>query len=176
MSNSENEKIESESNDSEETIAETMNRAATGEEESISEDEAIQLAEIAKDLPKSGNSLLITNLLKIFREFAANPNDKEKQDKVEIFIDEQIDRLSDVIEKYSSMAIPPDGGEIHQKVMDSLAINYEGLFNFKDLFINLDINNIRNGFDLLIEADDSLAEIETDLRKQVNEMVITTIL
>ena len=186
MCNPEIEKNESESNASEEAIAAAINdemskadslqEEANLEEDSIPEEDSIKLAKIARKLPKYGDSLLITNLLKLFREFTANPNETENRVKVEQFIDDQIDRLSNVIEEYSKTAVPDDAGEIHQKVLDSLSINYEALYNFKDLFINMDIDNLKHGFILLIEADNSLAEIESYLRKQVNEMVITTIL
>ncbi len=180
MCSPENETRPSETKTSEEVmnaaLSEAMKRSAIDNEELKPEDNLILLSEVAGELPETGNSMIMTNLLKLFREYAANPDETEKRDKVEQYIDEQIDRLTDVIEKYNEMPIPPDAGEIHQKVLDSLAINYESLFLLKDLFVNMDFANIKNGFFLLMEADNELAEIANDLHKQVNEMVISTIL
>lgn len=157
-------------------ISAAMMKSASCEEEQENTDRPALLGEIAKALPDAGSSALITNLLRLFKEFAATPDEAEKRDKVENFLDERIDRLTEVIENYSAMAIPPDAGEMHQKVLDTLAINYEALFQLKDIFVSKDDFNLKQGFDLLMEADISMAEIEEDLRKQVNEMVITTIL
>ena len=140
------------------------------------EEKSMELADVVKRLPEKSDSLLISNLLTIFGELAVNPNDKACWDKMEHYIDEKLDRVTEVIEEYNRMAVPPDAEDIHFKVMDAFVRYYEGLFEFKDLLFEMDEKNIKRGFDLIIDADRTFMEIEEDLEMQVDEMVISTIL
>lgn len=171
MSNPEDKRTESETDYS----AETANRFIP-EGEDIQEDISNRLAVMAKDLPTYGNSAFITNLLKIVREFMENPDEDVSTNKVEGIIDGQLGKLSDLIENYNNMDIPAGAEEIYNNVMDSLDINYDALLQFREMIINMDTANIKQGLSILMEADYSLKDIENRLRMQAEEMVITTIL
>lgn len=137
---------------------------------------SFELAGIIGKLPVKSESLLISNLLAIFGELAVNPNEKAHWDKMEHYIDEKLDKVTEVIEEYNRMPVPPNAEETHFKVMDAFVQYYEGLFEFKDLLFDMDEKNVRRGFDLIINADKTFMEIEDDLQKQVDDMVISTIL
>lgn len=140
------------------------------------ETKSVDLAGIVNKLPVKSESLLISKLLEIFGELAIYPNDKANWDKMEHFIDERLDKVTELIEEYNRMAIPPDVEEIHYKVLDAFVLYYEGLFEFKDLLFDMDEKNIKRGFDLIMNADNMFMDIEDDLQRQVDEMVISTIL
>ncbi len=137
---------------------------------------SMELTGVVSTLPLRSESLLISNLLEIFGELAINPNNKANWDKMEHFIDERLDKVTEIIEEYNRMPVPPDAEDIHNKVMDAFVLYYEGLFEFKDLLFEMDEKNAKRGFDLIINADNIFMEIEDDLQTQVDEMVISAII
>lgn len=137
---------------------------------------SIDLAGIMEALPGDSDNLLISNLLAIFGELASNPDEKENWDKMERFIDERLDKVTEIIEEYNNKQIPTEAEEIHYKVLDAFALYYEGLFEFKDLLFDMDVKNVKRGFDLIFSADNLIMELEEDMQRQVDDMVITTII
>ena len=143
-----------------------------------SDNEALTIEEVLEEVnqffPYNKEQYIAYKYYNMLTGIMDNPDDEEAFIKMEDYIEEQLEKLEDTIERYEEMEVAPEVSDVHNNLLKAFDFFYKGLDKLGEFFETENPEDLSLAFEHIIDADELFIEIEKATEDFAKNNPITT--